>query len=150
MKKKRRRAASTYKGLPLIDAEDDLEIEVLKSDVSKSRKNDPANCAAAVASKRILKTDVEVHLSRTYVKSPDEYAWIRFVTPPSIGREITSFDRSSIFEPGNYTLKAPSASARLGHRPQRKGIDTGTGRKRVKYHLTANVRESASLRRRPT
>ncbi|SRR5712692_128581 len=134
---------STYKGLPLIDADEDLNIEVFKSDVSKSKKNDPANCAAAVASKRILKTEVEVHISRTYVKDPKKKAWIRFVTPASVGREITSFDRSSIFEPGKYVLKAISPSQRLGVRTKRRGIDTGTGKKRIKAHITANIRESA-------
>src|SRR5713101_3983749 len=99
------RKISTYKGLPLIDAEEDLSIEVFKSDVSKSKKNDPSNCAAAIASQRMLKTDIEVHISRTYVLDLKKKAWIRFMTPEAIGREITSFDRSSIFEPGDYILK---------------------------------------------
>ncbi len=144
MKKHRTAASSLYKGLPLIDADKDLEIEVLKSDVTKSRRNDPGNCAAAIASKRMLKTDVEVHISRTYVKSPDGKAWIRFLTPEAIGREITSFDRSSVFEPGEYVLKAPGRSCRLdAPYPKRRGIDTGTGRKKIKRHITVNIRESA-------
>ena len=144
---KKHKKPSTYKGLPLIDADDDLNIEVFKSDVAKSKRSDPGNCAAAVASKRILKTEVEVHLSRTYVKDPNKKAWIRFITPESVGREITSFDRSSIFEPGKYVLKAPGPGQRLGQYPKRRGIDTGTGRKKMKQHMTVNVRESARTTR---
>ncbi len=137
--------ASTYKGLPLIDADEDLKIEVLTADVAKSRRNDPSNCAATVASKRILKTDVEVHLSRTYVKAPDGQAWIRFLTPQSISREITAFDRHAAFEPGDYVLKAPAETQRLGQWAKKARVRTVTSKKRVKHHMTANVRESAKL-----
>lgn len=143
-KTKQHKNARMYKGLPLIDATSDMEICVTKSDVSKSRKNDPLNCAAANAIKRIMHTDAEVHISRTYVKDGDK-RYIRFLTPSSISREITSFDRSSIFEPGTYNLKAPNASARLDyykHRSPEKETRTSKKRK-LPYHITANIRESA-------
>lgn len=138
---KRRRVAPTYKGLPLVDASGDMEICVTKQDVSMSKKNDPANCAAANAIKRTIKTEAEVHISRVYVKHKNR--WVRFMTPESVSREITSFDRSAIFEPGTYVLKAPTKSNRLG--AHTRNYDTGphTTTKRPARHHTVNIRESA-------
>src|SRR6266852_4227109 len=120
----KKRKISTYKGLPLVDATKDLEICVTKHDINKSSKNDPTNCAAANAAKRILHTDVEVHISRTYIKKNKK--WIRFNTPHSVGREITSFDRGAAFEPGTYILKVVPKSNRLGY-TRRGGTKTGEG-----------------------
>lgn len=139
MKKKIR----LYKGLPLVDATKDLDICVTKLDVSKSRKNDPSNCAAANATKRILKTEVEVHISRVYVKDNKKRQWVRFLTPHSVSREITSFDRGASFEPGNYTIKAPSHAQKLGYPKSSRHTRTNNGNKlKGKKHITANIRES--------
>jgi hypothetical protein len=141
MKKKIRRI-SKYKGLPLIDATKDLEICVSEKDVSNSKKNDPSNCAAANAAKRILKAEVEVHISRVYVKNKNH--WIRFLTPQSISREVTSFDRGASFEPGNYVIKAPSTGQKLGYYKISRHTETNKGKKLIgKRHITANIRESA-------
>lgn len=141
MKKKRKIQKRMYKGLPLIDATKDLEICVTKRDVSISRKNDPASCAAANAIKRETKAvEAEVHISRTYIKQGNK--WIRFITPQSISREITSFDRLAIFEPGTYNLKAPSVAMLLGQgRKSKRGPHTTS--KPKPYHHTVNIRESA-------
>ena len=135
---------SMYKGLPLVDATKDLEICVTKNDVSESKKNDPSNCAAANAIKRILHTDVEVHISRVYVKNENKNCWIRFLTPNSISREVTSFDRGASFEPGTYVIKAPSTSQILGYERSSKHTNTGKGNKvKGPRHITVNIRESA-------
>ncbi len=134
----------TYKGLPLVDASDDLDIEIRAGDVSSATQKDPANCAAANAAKRVLQTEVEVHLSRIYIK--DKKRWIRFITPEHISREIVSFDRGAVFEPGEYTFKAPSGSQRLGSYRHRGGKPSRTG-KRQKNRVTMNIREQASTRK---
>jgi hypothetical protein len=140
----KRKATSMYKGLPLVDANpgEKLEIEITESDINRSRKNDPNNCAGATAIKRILGVEAEVHLSRVYIKSKDKKSWIRFQTPESISREIVAFDRAHKFEPGVYQLIPVAKSNRLG---MYKGKSTKTGKdeKRAKYHTTVNVRESA-------
>jgi hypothetical protein len=139
---KKVRKLKLYKGLPLIDADRDLHICITKTDVNSSKKNDPANCAAANAVKRELKTEVEVHISRTYVKRGNK--WVRFNTPCAIGREITAFDRGAAFEPGDYVLKAVPASNRLGVKHHgNTHTETGQGNKRRPHHVTANIRESA-------
>lgn len=134
--------ARMYKGLPLVDATRDMELRVTKNDVKFAKKNDPRNCAAAVCISRIMKTEAEVHISRTYIKADNK--WIRFITPPAIGREITSFDRSAIFESGDYTLKAPPQSQKLGYGRGKGGhVRTETGKKHRVNHMTTNIRERA-------
>lgn len=137
-KKRYKKKITLYKGLPIIDSDNDLEINITKNDVLRAKRNEPANCAAAIATKRILGKDVEVHISRTYVKSNKK--WIRYLTPESIAREIVSFDRAGIFDPGNYIFKTPTISQRLGN--PRSGHQI-SGKKNRKQHSTNNIRESA-------
>lgn len=142
MKKQKR--VKLYKGLPLVDAIKDLEICVTKHDISTARKNDPNHCAAANAITRELKVEAEVHISRTYIKDNERKVWVRYLTPNSVGREITSFDRSSIFDSGNYNLKAPSPGQKLGYVRGNNHRETGKGNKhKLLRHVTANIRESA-------
>jgi hypothetical protein len=138
--RKSKNKPSMYKGLPLVDANDDLEVEITKADVLAAKRKAPNSCAAAKALSRSLHTEAEVHISRTYLRKGNK--WIKFITPSSIAREITSFDRSSIFEPGDYTLKAPSVRMRLGTYRGNYNSKKNTGKKR-KHHITINIRESA-------
>ena len=141
---KKVRKVRMYKGLPLIDATKDMEICVTKHDVSISRKNDPMNCAAANAIKRTTRTEAEVHISRTYLLDKAKKRWIRFITPESVSREITSFDRSAIFEPGDYVLKVPGPTQRLDYpRKSHTGPKDNHKTKKTVVHHTVNIRESA-------
>lgn len=128
-----------FRGDKVVDATQDLEISITKNDVTNSRKKDPNNCAAARAIKREYKCkEVAVFLSRTFVKNRNK--WVRYITPASISREITSFDRGASFEPGEYSLKRPCDAQKLGYRPGgRNKTRTGTGKQR--YHVTANIRD---------
>src|SRR5258705_232007 len=110
MKRRMKRKDQLFEGLPLVDADNDIELHIKPIDIKNSRKNDAANCAAAKAGQRELKRDIRVFISRTYIKNKKH--WVRFITPPSISREITSFDRGASFEPGEYTLKAPCESSK--------------------------------------
>lgn len=136
----RTKSVRTIEGLPVVDADEDIIFEVTKRDVENSKKKDPANCAAAKAGKRILKTDVKVFLSRMYIK--ENKHWIRYLTPPSVSREIISFDRGSEFSPGEYVFKAASSQQRLGV-SRRGGKATGIGKKKQVHHFTHNIRISA-------
>lgn len=129
-------------GLPVIDATTDLKLSITPEDIKKSRKKDPSKCAAAQALSRTFKTEAKVFMSRTYVKSPDKKSWMRFITPEPIAREITSFDRGSSFECGEYKLRRPAKAQQLGHD---RGESTRTTNrtylpKRI-MHVTAQVRE---------
>lgn len=137
--KKKTRKPRLFEGLPVVDADESIDLHVLAKDVNGANKRDPANCAAAKAGKRELGTDVRVFLSRTYVKSKDH--WVRYITPQSAQREIISFDRGSSFQPGTYTIPAPSSGQKLGTwRPRGSGGTTRTTFKRP-YHATGLIRE---------
>ena len=66
--------------------------------------------------------------------------------PEAVSREVVSFDRGSSFEAGEYKLKSPPKSARLGTyrgkdtRLTRENTKTGGAAKRFVHH-TANIRE---------
>ncbi len=140
MKKKNRRV-KLYKGFPLVDSKNDLEICVTRADIKHSKKNDPTKCAASLSAQRKLHTEVEVHISRVYVKDNKNKCWKRYLTPHSVSREITSFDRGSAFEEGVYNIKAPSPTQQLDYPKISRHTKTGTGKKLIgKRHVTANVR----------
>jgi hypothetical protein len=141
MKYQKNKKVRTFEGLPVIDADSDVTLEVTPQDIRIASKKNPEKCAAANAGKRELHTDVKVFLSRMYVKKSDK--WVRYLTPHNASREIVSFDRGSEFEPGEYTFKAPSKTQRLGavHNPTSKR--TRTNQSERKRHVTANVRISA-------
>lgn len=135
--KKRQRKPYTIEGLPVVDAKHDLHIQIQPNDVKQSKKADPANCAAAVACRRKFKTEVRVYLTKTFIK--ERKHWVRYSTPQAISREIVSFDRSSIFEPGDYKLNRPAPAARLGMRKPTGPKET-SGKPRHYHHITKNVR----------
>lgn len=131
-----------FEGLPLVDATEDIALVIKPQDIEKSIKKDPNNCAAALAGRRELHTDVRVYLSRTYVKDEKKQRWIRFFTPMSINKEITAFDRGATFEPGEYVLKVPSEAHRLGVE-RRGGTNKKNPKKRKYLRSTAHVRINA-------
>lgn len=137
MKKHKHNKPRLIEGLPVVDAKHDLLIQIQPNDVKNSKKADPANCAAAVACKRKFKTEVRVYLTKTYIKGKKH--WMRYSTPQAISREIISFDRSSIFEPGEYKLNSPGPSQRLGQRKPTGPKET-SGSPRHYHHITKNVR----------
>lgn len=132
----------TFEGLPVVDANEDIALVIKKEDVNKSKVKDPAACAAALAGRREFKTDVRVFLTRTFIKDNKNKQWIRFYTPESMSREITSFDRGATFEPGEYKLKSMPMSQRAGYKKPT-GPKKETGRPTHKKHITANVRVNA-------
>lgn len=141
-KVKKNHKVTTFEGLPLVDAAEDVALAISKHDTTTSRKKDPSSCAAALAGRREFHTDVRVYMSRMYVLDKKNKRWIRFVTPMSVQKEIVSFDRGATFEPGEYVFKAPQKTQVLGHE-RRGGEDTRTGKKKRAHRMTANVRVNA-------
>lgn len=139
----KRRKQRLYEGLPVVDATKSLKMTITRTDVKHAKKNDPANCAAAIAYKRKLNKEVHIFLTRAYVK--ENKSWTRYMVPESVSREIISFDRGSDFIPGDYIIKAPVETQKLGaHRlrgPNKKKISSNKPN-----HITADVREFDSSR----
>lgn len=138
--KKKDRRVRMFEGLPVVDAAQDVTVTITAADVKNSKKKNPGACAAAVAGERRFHKPVKVFLSRMYVKDKDK--WVRFVTPDNIAREIISFDRAQMFEPGDYKFKAPSPGQRLGTYTHRTNKENQTRNRRTQ-HITTNVRISA-------
>ncbi|SRR5260221_10479305 len=138
-KRKRQSKPRTFEGLQVVDGAKSFKLSISKDDIKNSKKNDPANCAAARACQRKFHKEARVFLTRTYIK--DKNKWIRFVTPVSVGREITAFDRGAAFEPGEYQLNAVSPSQQLGQTRGRTK-HTNTGENKKPHHITVNVRPS--------
>lgn len=97
-----------------VDADKPIQIEVLPEDVKQSTRKNHRACAMAVACKRSM------HLDGIIVSV--KVAWLikgkkatRYTIPPSVSREITSFDRGAGFMPGTYQLSRPSSTHRLGN-----------------------------------
>ena len=128
----------------VVDASKRVQIEVTKGDVSASARKSHRGCAMAVACKRKLQLD-GVIMSRSIAYLIKDKVATRYTVPATLAREVVSFDRSGIFEPGSYHLSKPEQI--LG----RRGGKTvhGTPKKSLEgmRHITANVRTSLGSER---
>lgn len=122
------------------DADEDIQIEVTNRDSNSATVRNHKNCALAVACKRKTHADGVIMAVKTaYVVKGTEA--VRYSLPERASREIVSFDRQGGFEAGEYTLKVPSLSQRLGLKKQSVTSHTGEGAKPKGYHrLTARIR----------
>ena len=124
----------------MVDATEAVMVTVRPRDCGRAATpGDPAGCAMARAFARQHDADgVVVGLSRSYVVTGDTV--VRFITPPSVAREITSFDRNADFEPGNYHLSPVGKASKYGARRNKGGSNKGRGRPRIVHKATVRVR----------
>jgi len=133
------------------DADGDLVINVTDRDSRTSTKKAHGGCALAMAAKRQQgAAQVIISSSIAYVIKGTHAT--RYKVPEAAGREVVSFDRGAAFEAGDYVLKAPPKSMRLGSRAERAnnghGGDSyhnGNAAKRF-IHKTANIRKNLRAR----
>jgi hypothetical protein len=96
-------------GLPVIDAKQDLILNVTKEDIGKSKKKDVNFCAIATAGRR-NKLFQAVQILRTCANVLVDGKLYHYVLPEREQKEIVCFDRTGIMAPGKYVLKAPPPS----------------------------------------
>jgi hypothetical protein len=122
----------------VVDAKKQVNILVTPEDCKGSKKKSPDHCALAQAFTRKYDGAI-ISLSTAYLIKGNKA--IRYKVPQSISREIVSFDRHHDFAAGEYTLKAPSKTARLGPRQwaQPKNRPAGRGL-RKRSHRTEGIR----------
>lgn len=133
----------------VVDATEDLEVEVTERDAKNSRKKDHADCAMAVATRRQegAKTTKKVGsiISRSIAYVIRGNTATRYEVPPSVRSEVISFDRGGGFEVGNYQLKAVQPATRLGAQSQRSSNadhHNSSGAAMARFiHRTVNVRD---------
>lgn len=110
-------------GLPIEDGRDRVLVTVTATDVLKAKKADSKDCALSRATMRLPNVNAAYFFRSTaFIEYPDRI--VRFALPPSVQKEIVSFDRSQIMAPGVYQLtpiapnRAPEQTAK--YRKQRK------------------------------
>lgn len=126
----------------IVDARSEVTINVSKADCRNGKLQEPDNCAMAKALKREHDGAI-ISLSTAYII--DGTKATRFKVPESVAREIVSFDRTQLFAAGEYRLRPPTSTERLGprNRPQnQKSRDPKRPHK--KYHRTEGIRNLRS------
>jgi hypothetical protein len=119
------------------EAKANVVVEVGKKDVTESKRKDHEGCAMAVACKRKFKLDgVLIATSSAYLIKGETAT--RFRVPPSVAREVVSFDRGAGFEEGTYRLSKPCNPPDSGGTPNR--ANEGKGKAKGQLHKTTNVR----------
>ena len=121
------------------DSDKPINVEVTARDVNASERKAHAGCALAVACKRSKGLDgVLISTSTAYLVKGHKA--VRYRVPPSVAREIVSFDRGSGFEPGEYRLDIVPPTSRFGE-TRSTGKSNGGHRKPQARHLIShNVR----------
>ncbi len=101
-----------YPDRELVDADENLEIDVIRQDVTKSEPLDPRGCAIARCVKREYDVqDAVIYKSVAYLVYEDQI--VRYKLNHGVQEEIVSFDRSKSFAPGHYHLNRPAPAHRL-------------------------------------
>lgn len=120
------------------DSDKPLIVNVTRRDCEKASAKMPDECAVA---KSLQKKHTGAIISMTTSYVIDEDKAVRYKTPMSVNKELVSFDRSKVFAPGEYILKAPSKHEKLGprERPQYSKSRNKNTAKRV-YHRTVGIR----------
>jgi hypothetical protein len=140
-----RQIAETF-GLPMIDAKRALDVKITAADCKGAVPHNQTKCAIARALKRSGAKEAYVLRTTAWIDDGDHL--VRYALPPSLQKEVVSFDRSGDFRPGSYALSpAPNAkrnrAQRAGKHPQkvaRRRLKKATNRKPRKAHRSEGVR----------
>jgi hypothetical protein len=140
-------------GLPVQDGKERVLVTVTATDVVKAKKADSKHCALSRATMRLPGVNAAYFFRSTaLIEYPDRI--VRFALPPSVQKEIVSFDRAQIFAPGVYQLTPVSpnrdpkitASYRKQRKVKAKRIERAQRRAAAsaKSDLTAKIERIAS------
>ena len=141
------------KNLKVVDAAAPLELEVSGRDISLAEQKNSKCCAFARAAKRQHECK-GAYFFRTAAWLEYAKKIVRYVLPPSMQKEIVSFDRAGVMTPGIYQMSKPSGSQRMhavrkrsAKRPGRHQPGNGTIKRRVVHQtqLVRNLAEPAEL-----
>lgn len=122
----------------LVDGNAPIEIVIEPCDVKGSKPHNQTQCAIARAVKRTFLVP-ECYVLRTTVWIDDGERLIRFALPPSLQKEIVSFDRNKDFRPGRYQLsrsknpdRKKNAERQARYYKRKKALKAKTGARAVK------------------
>lgn len=100
-------------GLKMVDAKKAITIEVSEKDIKGGHVKDPRHCAFAEACKRSSSGVLAAYFFRSTAWLEYDDRMVRYVLPPSVQKEIMSYDRGGLTAAGTYTLNAPVGSKTL-------------------------------------
>lgn len=139
---------NAIEGRPVVDAKSAYSLVITKADIKGAARKQPAKCAVVRAVCRQMHVyEARVHLGRVYLRGGAKSRnWVRYLTPGALRQEIIAFDRGGTFEPGRFTLGAPTPSSKLGKRTggATKKPYVKSGKKRRPHHVIQNVRAGAA------
>lgn len=125
----------------VVDAKKRIDIEVTATDARHAQKKSPSTCALAKAFCRTFDGAV-ISVTRVYLI--DGEVATRYLVPPSVSRELVSFDRHNDFAPGHYSLSPPGKFEQLGSRrynqPARRPKKKRSKDSKLRSHRTTGIR----------
>jgi hypothetical protein len=122
----------------VVDAEEDITLEILPRDIRHATIKKPSSCAAARACRRQENQTARIHITRLYMKKDNDEMWTRYITPKTLRTEIIAFDRGGEFIPGKYILRAPRNYEKLGK--YHKGSSNGQSKRKRKRVVVKDIR----------
>lgn len=100
------------RGIPMLDANKPIVVDVTPADCRKADRKNPEQCALARAVERMYKDQgvVSAYFFRSCAWLEYKDKLVRYHLPPSMQKEIVSFDRGAGFAPGKYQLSKVAES----------------------------------------
>ena len=133
-------------GLRVVDATSDAEIYVLAADIKGATQKNSKCCAFARAAKRQDPKVKRAYFFRSVAWLEYDDKIVRYTLPVSVQKEIVSFDRSKMMDPGLYQINKPRKSTRMSaikarsaKRPGRHKPGNGTIKRKYR-HATTSIR----------
>lgn len=134
-------------GLRRVDAKTAKVLTLSPADVKAGNPKDSGACGFAKACQRQMPEVRKVWFFKSTAWVETAMTLTRYHLPNSMQKEIVSFDRSGIMEPGVYKMNAPNKQntmkevARRTRRAVRNPTPKRTGRSLKIRHATTNVRD---------
>jgi hypothetical protein len=136
------------RGIPMIDANKPIIVDVTPADCAKSTAKNSKECAFAHAVVRVYKKQgvIATYFFRTTAWLEYDDKLVRYSLPPSAQKEIVAFDRGGGFAPGKYQLSKvcksnTHAEIQKRSKKRRGRHQPGNGKIKRRYvHRTEGVR----------
>lgn len=128
------------RGLPVVEATDRKLITVTSADVARAKLKSTTQCALVIAASRLPGVRTAFFFrTMGFLEYKDRIE--RYVLPPSVQKEIVSFDRIGLFAPGDYQISRPSrAGSRASMRKYAQDNADSRNQKRRQQHAMASKR----------
>ena len=129
-------------GIPRIEATRPMLIEIENSDLKSGVRKNPSRCAFSLACRRSDRAVKAAYFFRSTAWLQYEDKLVRYHLPPSMQKEIVSFDRNKTMDPGLYRMSPfPKcdhlANVRKRARKGRQATTIRKGQKVVRHHTTS-------------